>query len=98
MAPVYQQNYIELRNNKNNAGLCNPNEFNKNANGYLGWREVCVQFSQLFATIIKTQLRIIKSCRNPLTKKNAGVEVGKFAYLMRKIVIQAYISTDKTLK
>ena len=58
MALVYQQNYIEFRNNENNAGLCNPYEFYKNADDYLGWREVCVQFSQLFAILNSTENRL----------------------------------------
>ena len=33
-----------------------------------------------------------------ISEKNAGVETGKFAYITREIVIQVYISADKTLK
>ena len=58
MALVYQQNYIEFNNDENNSGLCNPYEFYKNADDYLGWREVCVQFSQLFSILNSTENRL----------------------------------------
>lgn len=58
MALLYQQKYNEFHVDPDNTGHCNPYEFYKNADDYLGWREVCVQFSGLFEILNSTENRL----------------------------------------
>ena len=60
MVLLYQQKYNEFHVDPDNTGHCNPYEFYKNADDYLGWREVCVQFLVYlkFLTQLKTDLTL----------------------------------------
>lgn len=58
LALLYKEQYNEYRNNEENKGKLNPFEFYKNAEIYLGWREVCEYFSNLFSILNSTENRL----------------------------------------
>ena len=58
LALLYKEQYNEYRNNEENNGKINPFEFYKNAEIYLGWREVSEYFSNLFSILNSTENRL----------------------------------------
>ena len=58
LALLYKEEYNEYKNNENNNGKINPFEFYKNAEIYLGWREVSEHFSNLFSILNSTENRL----------------------------------------
>ena len=49
---------MNTKNNENNNGKINPFEFYKNAEIYLGWREVSEHFSNLFSILNSIENRL----------------------------------------
>ena len=58
MALLYKTEYQKFKNEEENNGKINPYEFYKNSEIYLGWREVCVYFSNLFLILNSTENRL----------------------------------------
>lgn len=58
LALLYKEQYNEYRNNEENKCKLNPFEFYKNAEIYLGWREVSEYFSHLFSILNSTENRL----------------------------------------
>ena len=55
LALLYKEEYSEHKNNANSNGKINPFEFYKNAEIYLGWREVSEHFSNPFSILNSTE-------------------------------------------
>ena len=58
LALLYKDENSEYKNNENNNGKINPFEFYKNAEIYLGWRDVSEHFSNLFSILNSTENRL----------------------------------------
>ena len=58
MALFYKNSYDEFLTNPNNFGKSNPYEKYKDADKYLGWKEVAEKFSALFSILNSTENRL----------------------------------------
>lgn len=58
LALMYKGNYLEYKNQIDNESEINPNEFYKDAEKYLGWRDVSEMFSNLFSILSSTANRL----------------------------------------
>jgi hypothetical protein len=58
LALLYKEYYILFKNNKTNIGKINPYEFYKDSDKYLGWKELCERFSNLFSILNSTDNRL----------------------------------------
>ena len=58
LALLYKEEYSKFKDKVENIGKINPYEFYKDAEQYLGWREVCEMFSELFNILNSTENRL----------------------------------------